>query len=262
MGDGARYRVRYQRGVLAPELLAVDELLVREPRRVLQASDRTTVVATTVGGRELVLKRFQDRTVPRALETLALGSRAARVWRGAARLEEAGFSAPEVVAALERRWLGMPLVSCAVTSFVPGPALDALWRECGGSARRRLLVAFAEWVQRLHAAGIYPQDLRAANVLVPTEAPARFVLVDLDRVRRYRRLSWRRRRKNLAQVYRSVGRGTLLAEKARFLRAYLGSPSAGDLRTLGAEIERLGRRKDAEYARRRATAAVAARRSG
>ncbi|HEY2386665.1 MAG TPA: lipopolysaccharide kinase InaA family protein [Candidatus Binatia bacterium] len=261
-GRGGRYVVRQQRGTLAPELLVADDLLAREPRRVLQASDRTTVVAVTLGGRELVVKRYQDRTVARALETLALGSRAARLWRGASRLAAAGFATPEVMAVLERCSLGIPLVSCAVTAFVPGPPLDALWRERAGTARRRLLVAFADWLRRLHAAGLYPQDLRAANVLVPSESPPTFVLVDLDRVRRYRRLSWRRRRKNLAQVYRSVGRGASLGEKARFLRAYLGPGAPAELRARGAGIERLGRRKDAEYARRRAIAAVAARRSG
>jgi len=261
VGESA-YVVRHQRGALAPELLAVDALLAREPRRVLQVSDRTTVVAVTVGGRDVVVKRYRDRTLARALETMALGSRAARLWRGADRLAAAGFVTPDVLAVLERRPFGVPLVSCAVTTFVPGLPLDVLWRERAGADRRRLLVAFADWVRRLHAAGLYPQDLRAANVLVPSESPPTFVLVDLDRVRRYRRLSWRRRRKNLAQVHRSVGRGASLADTARFLRAYLGPEAADELRARGAEIERLGRRKDAEYARRRTAAAVAARRSG
>jgi hypothetical protein len=177
-------------------------------------------------------------------------------------LRAAGFEAPEVVAVLERRRFGLPLVSCAVTTYVPGPALDALWRDRVGAARRRLMLAFADYLRRLHAAGVYPQDLRAANVLVASEEPTRFVLVDLDRIRRYRRLSWRRRRKNLVQVYRSAGRGASLAERARFLRSYLGRHAPGEVRAIGAEIERVGRMKDAEYARRRAAAAVAARRSG
>ena len=260
--EAVRYRIRRARGAVAPELLAVDVLLTREPRRVLQASARTTVVAITLEGRDLVLKRFRERTVAQILETLALGSGAARVWRGAERLRAAGFEAPEVVAVLERQRFGLPLVSCAVTSYVPGPPLDALWRDRAGAARRRLMLAFADYLRRLHAAGVYAQDLRAANVLVASEEPARFVLVDLDRVRHYRRLSWRRRRKNLVQVYRSAGRGASLAERARFLRRYLGRRAAGEVRALGAEIDRMGRMKDAEYARRRAAAAVAERRSG
>ncbi len=260
--EPGRYRVRRACGPVSPELLAVDALLAREPRRVLQSSARTLVAAVTLDGRELVLKRFLDRTWTRILETLALGSGAARLWRGAARLRQAGFEAPEVIAVLERYRFGLPLVSCAVTTYVPAPALDALWRDRAGMARRRLMVAFADYLRCLHVAGVYAQDLRAANVLVTSEEPARFVLVDVDRVRRYRHLSWRRRRKNLVQIYRSVGRAASLAERARFLRRYLARRVSGELRALGAEIDRVGRFKDAEYARRRIAGGVTARRSG
>jgi hypothetical protein len=164
---------------------------------------------------------------------------------------------------LERRRFGILLRSCAITRLIAGPGLDVLWRMRVGAARRRLSDAFADWLRALHAAGIYPQDLRAANVLVTGEDPPRFVLVDVDRVRRYRRVAWRRRRKNLVQVHRSVGRGASLAEAARFLRRYLGPAAAGRVRAVGAEIARRGRVKDAEYARRRAAvAAERARRSG
>jgi hypothetical protein len=243
------------------ELLAVDAVLAHDSTRVLQAGERTTVGAVTSGDMELVLKRFHERTLARILETLALGSGAARVWRGAARLGAAGFETPEILAVLERPRLGLPLWSCAIARRVAGPSLDTLWRTRAGAARRRLTLAFADYLRRLHAAGIYAQDLRGANVLVPSEDPPRFVLVDLDRVRRYRRLSWRRRRKNLVQIHRSVGRDAPLRDAVRFLRRYLGTPAPGALRRAGTEILRLATVKDAEYARRRSAAAAARARS-
>ncbi|TMA82847.1 MAG: hypothetical protein E6J72_01625 [Deltaproteobacteria bacterium] len=263
--DGC-YRVRRARVSLPDELLAVDAVLARADTHILQSGARTTVGAVTRDGAELVLKRFHEHTLARVLETLALGSGAARAWRGAARLADAGFEAPEIVAVLERRRLAVPIWSC---------------------------VAFADWVRRLHAAGIYPQDLRAANVLVPAEEPPRFVLVDVDRVRRYRRLSWRRRRKNLVQLARSVGRAASLREHVQFLRRYLTEPAGrladgapvarrlpgevgrdaghrrdrdapprGAVRRIGREIVRHADVKDAEYARRRSAAAAARARSG
>jgi len=290
--DGC-YRVRRARVSLPDELLAVDTVLARADTHILQSGARTTVGAVTRDGAELVLKRFHEHTLARVLETLALGSGAARAWRGAARLADAGFEAPEIVAVLERRRLAVPIWSCAVIRHVAGPSLDALWRTRGGGARRQLSVAFADWVRRLHAAGIYPQDLRAANVLVPAEEPPRFVLVDVDRVRRYRRLSWRRRRKNLVQLARSVGRAASLREHVRFLRRYLTEPAGrladgapvarrlpgevgrdaghrrdrdapprGAVRRIGREIVRHADVKDAEYARRRSAAAAARARSG
>jgi hypothetical protein len=262
VGAETRYRVRRARLAVGDDLLAVDAALAHGATRILQTGERTTVAAVTNGGADLVLKRFHERTLARVLETLALGSGAARVWKGAAVLRAAGFEAPEIVAVLERPRAGVPVWSCAVMRYVAGPSLDALWRARAGAARRRLTLAFADYLRRLHAAGIYSQDLRGANVLVPCEDPARFVLVDLDRVRRYRRLSWRRRRKNLAQVHRSVGRGAPLGEGIRFLHRYLGTPPACDVRRAGADILRLAERKDAEYARRRSAAAAAGARSG
>ncbi len=284
MAAEQRYCVRRARGSVPADLLAVDAVLARDDTRILQAGARTTVGAVTRDGAEIVLKRFHEHTLARVLETIALGSGAARAWRGAARLADAGFEAPEIVAVLERRRLAVPLWSCAVTRHVPGPSLDALWRMRAGDARRRLAMAFADWVRRLHAAGIYPQDLRGANVLVPSEDPPRFVLVDVDRVRRYRRLSWRRRRKNLVQVQRSVGRAASLRDRVRFLRRYLTETTAQStargvlpaartidrgvpprhraLRRIGLEIVRHADVKDAEYAHRRTAAAAARARSG
>lgn len=244
-----RYRVRRSRGPLPSELLAVDATLAGPQVRVLKASARTTVAALTVAGVDVVLKRFRDTGLVHAIEVLVLGSRAARVWNGAANLRGAGFPAPEVLAVLEAPVVGVPVRSCAVTRWVAGVQLDERWRASAGAERRRLTLALADYLRALHEAGIYPQDLRAANVLV--DGAMRFTLVDLDRVRRYRRLSWRRRRKNVVQVHRSVGRGAARTARLRFLRRYLGTPTRGELRRVVREILGESVRKDAEYARRR-----------
>lgn len=248
----ASYVVRH--GTPAPELLAVDGLLARPGTRVLKDGRRGTVAAVPTATGTLVLKRFREHTPLRIAVTLALGSSAHRVWQAAARMRAAGFPVPEPVAALERRRFGVPVESCAITHWVDGAALNDVWHARTGAARRALTIAFADYLRRLHAAGLYPQDLRAANLIVARENPPVFVLVDLDRVRRYPRLSWRRRRKNIVQVHRSVGRGAPRREALRFLRRYLDDPSGAELRRVGDEIVALGRRKDAEYARRRGKA--------
>ncbi len=250
------YAVRH--GAAGPALRAVDTLLAAPGTRILKAGSRATVAAVETAEGVLVVKRFRDDTPLRALVALALGSSAQRVWRASALMRDAGFTVPEPVAALEQRRFWVAVRSCSIARFVAGPPLDELWRARHGAARRALTIGFADYLRRLHAAGLYPQDLRAANVLVPTENPPVFVLVDLDRVRRYPRLSWRRRRKNVVQVHRSVGRGAPRRESLRFLQRYLGNPSAAELRRVAAEIVALGRRKDAEYARRRGDTATPA----
>jgi hypothetical protein len=250
----ACYRVRRAVGAVPDALLAVDALLAGTNVQILKDGSRTTVAALTLGDDALVVKRFRDRTLRDALVTVALGSGAVRAWTGAARLRAAGFPTPEILAVLERHRLGVPLCSCTVARRVPGVPLDELWRSRHGAPRRALTLAFADYVRGLHDAGVYPQDLRAPNVMVASEVPPTFVLVDLDRVRRYRRLSWRRRRKNIVQVHRSVGRGAAATVALRFLRRYLVGASRAELRRAAAEIARDGVMKDAEYARRRAAA--------
>lgn len=247
-----RYQVRH--GAVPPELRAIEAVLVAPATHVLKASPRVTVAIAPTADGPVVLKRFREHTLARVLATMALGSSAHRVWQAAALMRAAGFAVPEPVAALEDRRLGVALRSCALARWVEGPPLDEVWHARSGAARRSLTLAFADYLRRLHAAGLYPQDLRAANVLVTAENPPAFVLVDLDRVRRYGRLSWRRRRKNVVQVHRSVGRGAPRRESLRFLRRYLGDPPAAEVRRVAAEIAAMGRRKDAEYARRRGIA--------
>jgi hypothetical protein len=247
--EASLYAVRH--GAASPEVRAVEAVLAARSTRILKESPRVTVAVAATGDGRVVLKRFREHTLARLLETLALGSSAHRVWRAAGLLRAGGFAVPEPLAALERRAFGIPVRSCAVARWVEGPPLDEVWRARRGAARAALTLAFADYLRRLHAAGLYPQDLRAANVLVTAEHPPTFVLVDLDRVRHYARLSWRRRRKNVVQVHRSVGRGAPRREGLRFLRRYLGDPPAAELRRVAAEIVAMGRRKDAEYARRR-----------
>jgi hypothetical protein len=240
-----------RRGAIAAKLCAIEAVLGDPTTAVLKESERVTVARVGAGEHQLVLKRFREATPLRLLESFFVGSGALRVWRAAALLRTAGFRIPEPVAALEHRRFGVVLRSCAIARWVAGTPLDDVWRARRGRARRALALAFADYLRRLHAAGLYPQDLRAANVLVTSEHPPTFVLVDLDRVRRYRRLAWRRRRKNVVQVHRSVGRGASLGESVRFLKHYLGDPPRTELRRVAAEVAALGLRKDAEYARRR-----------
>lgn len=249
--ETAVYRVVRASAPVPADLLDADAILASARARILKESPRTTVAAVTLAATDLVLKRFRETGVVRLFEVLALGSHAMRVWTGAARLRDAGFAAPEIVAVLERRRFGICTDSCAVARWVPGEPLDQVWRASHGARRRALTVAFADYLRRLHLARLYPQDLRGANVLVVEGPDPVFVLVDLDRVRRHRSLSWRRRRKNVVQVHRSVGRGAPRAARLRFLRRYLGAPSRAELRRAVTEIVELSRIKDAEYARRR-----------
>ena len=66
--------------------------------------------------------------------------------------------------------------------------------------------------------------------------PESMVLVDLDRVRVYRHLSWQRKLKNLVQVEFSLRGQSRFAERLTFLRAYLGPVDRAELVRTAREI--------------------------
>jgi hypothetical protein len=77
-------------------------------------------------------------------------------------------------------------------------------------------------VRALHAQGIYHADLKSNNVLVREKNGAGwiFYFIDLDRVVFKRRLSFRERSNNLAQINASVADCITFADRVRFFRVY------------------------------------------
>jgi tRNA A-37 threonylcarbamoyl transferase component Bud32 len=86
-----------------------------------------------------------------------------------------------------------------------------------------LVKAFGRFVGDLHRRGIYHGDMKAVNVFVMRAADGTFGfrLVDYDRVRFGRRVSRRRRVKNLAQIAASVAVLVTKTDRLRFFRAYV-----------------------------------------
>ena len=205
--------------------LGEPEKLIWSPTTwMFQTSNRTMVARVDLGGEMLVLKLFFRATVLDRLESLFLGPRAVRVATNIERMRSAGFLTPELVAVLEQKPRFALGKSCAVTRLLKGGArADKLWLQLSRGERLRAAALFGEFLRLLHTRGVYPQDTRARNFLVVRHGEEwQFVLVDLDRVRVYRELNWRRRIKNLVQIEEELRQVSRASERLAFLRAYLG----------------------------------------
>lgn len=224
-----------------------EALLARSDAFFLKRRDAgRTVGLVAVGGAPLVVKLYEEDGVVDALERLLLGSAAARAARGIARMGKVGLPAPELVAALETALFATPRRSVLVTRAVAGERADQARERLPDEQRVRFAARLGDYVRELHRRGAYPQDLGMTNLIAAAEGDGwRWVLVDLDRVRLYRRLSWRRRRKNLVQIERSLRRGWSEEERAAFFAGYLGSPNGDEIARLASEVSAAGRRKDA-----------------
>ena len=233
-----------------------DRLLTRPDCEVVKLQPKVAVGTITTPAGRLFVKRYNVFAWRVALASLWGLSPALAAWHAARALRARGFSTPEALAAVEVRRAGVLRKSFFVTREVPG-ALTAnrCWQAILGepdagrrrAGRRALARALGDLFRRLHAAGVYHNDLKDVNVLVsgPPGDP-RCVLLDLERVRVLRRVGRRRRVKNLMQLARTLGPQASATDRLRFLGAYLGDGGGrAERRTWARAVGQAAARKDA-----------------
>ncbi len=212
-----------------------DRLLTHPRCRIVKFQSKVAVGAIDSAIGPLYVKRYNRHAWRVVLGTLRRPSPAFTAFANARELAARGFAVPEVVAAVEFRYGGFCTRSFFVTRTVENAdTADLHWQairaQPDAAARRRDRRAFAlglgDLFRRLHAAGVYHNDLKDVNVLV-RGAPAApgWVLLDLERVQFRTALDARRRTKNLVQLERTLGRASSRSDRLRFLRAYLGPES-------------------------------------
>ncbi len=164
-------------------------------------------------------------------------------------LREAGIGCPEVVALGEDRrqafvLLGDESAMTELRAFLPTLSSDEECRCLAGALGRELA--------RMHDAGFDHPDLFAKHILVsPRGATYRFCILDWQRARRRRAVSWRLRCRDLA-VLDATLHGALASARLRLrcLHAYVRALSVQEGRPLGRlarqihrQAERLGKKR-------------------
>lgn len=182
----------------------------------------------------IYLKRYNTFSWRNRVGSLFQVSRALKSLNGAAILSESGIRTARPLAAVDSRSWGMLDKSFFLSEEIKdGKPADAYWRETllpmkgkEGTRRRKLFLrGIGELFRSLHRQNVYHNDLKDANILVCPDSNAaseHYYLLDLEGVRRYRRLNRRRQTKNLVQLNRTLGRYLRPTDKLRFLESYLG----------------------------------------
>ncbi|HXV83530.1 MAG TPA: lipopolysaccharide kinase InaA family protein [Candidatus Binatia bacterium] len=184
--------------------------------------------------RTAYLKRYNAFSWRYRFGSLFRSSGALRSLKGAAILAESGIRTARPLAAVDSRSWGMLSRSFFLSEEIEnGKTVDLYWREElltikgkeGLRRRRRFLRGMGELFDSLHRQAIYHNDLKDANILVRPDSNGsseHFYLLDLEGIRRYQKLSWRRRVKNLVQLNRTLGQYLGATDKLRLLESYLG----------------------------------------
>lgn len=214
-----------------------DRLLARRDCRIVKDQKKIKVgrLSLTIGGqaRQIYIKRYNAFSLRYRLGSLMASSGAVKSLRGAAVLRGAGIRTARPVAAVETRRMGMLTKSFFVTEEISGgKTADTYWLEdlapapaCNRWQRRRsFLRGLAFEFRSLHAASIYHNDLKDANIIAvahPDGFSHIFYLLDLEGVHRCARLSEKRRVKNLVQINRTLGRHIRNSARLYFMKHYL-----------------------------------------
>jgi heptose I phosphotransferase len=214
-----------------------------------------TVYCGRVGGEELFLKHFHPQSAGQRLARAVGLSDACREMRLSRHLNAHGVAAPRALAAACAdgvEWVA----TVALKNVEAATDWHARQLERGPAGRRevqRAIVALAQLVGRMHAAGVIHRDLHCGNILVRTDTPApAVVLTDLHRAHKRRTLSRRARAANLAHLLHDRRGHTTRTERLRFLKHYLAASQArGTLRGWQTMVEAFAERHTArQHARR------------
>jgi hypothetical protein len=230
--------------------------LIKDQRKVTVGVARALPGSTADTGTGVIyVKRYNVFSRRVQLASLWQRSPALRAWQGTQLLTRAGFSTATPLAAVEYRRWGMLTKSFFLTVDVDEAIpVDQYWWElqrASRSERRTFIQALARLFAELHAAGVYHNDLKDANVLV-RRGPGghECFLLDVECVQQSSVVPPRRRVKNLVQLHRTVGRLANMRENLYFLHCYLEKDVAsGGART--AHIRRRWRRAVCTQARRK-----------
>ena len=182
----------------------------------------------------IYIKRYNAFSLRNRLASIFTPSGGVKSLRGAAILFRNGIATAKPIAAFEDRLWGAVTRSFFLAEEIEGGVtVDSLWREtlsrqatpAGIRSRQAFLTSLGSLFHALHSQGVYHNDLKDANILVRPDSSGRgelFYLLDLEGIRRYRKLNRRRRIKNLVQLHRTLGQYLRRPDKLRFLASYLG----------------------------------------
>jgi len=226
---------------LVDRLADSDRLLADPACQIIKDQKKITVGRLTlgVGGAipyQIYIKRYNVFSLRHRLVSPFVMSGALRALHGATVLRRWKIPSVAPLGAVERRYWGVLAKSFFISEEVTGgKTVDAYWRDhlrclpgvAGRQQRREFLVRLGDLFQMLHGRAIYHNDLKDANILAARrQQTTAFFLLDLEGVRQYRRLSEKRRVKNLVQLHRTLGRYLRQADKLVLLKHYLGNSYA------------------------------------
>jgi tRNA A-37 threonylcarbamoyl transferase component Bud32 len=208
-------------------IITVHHAALRSGEGVLKDSHRNAVTSVRHGNDWLCVKEYRSHGLPDRIKDRLRGSRVRRAWKGTRHLRKHGIAAPEAVSQVEQDGK-----SYLVTRFINSAvALNLLLHErfsgrldrAEVAAKRTMVKQLGQWLRSIHDLGIYHDDWSTKNILATQHNEKwTFHMLDMESVLPRKRLTYRRRIKNLGQIS-DAPFGITRTDRMRFLLAYAGA---------------------------------------
>lgn len=175
--SGLRAVRRTERAAMLPVLEQADALI--DQGHLYKTGGAASVARVEVGGRSLVLKRYNIKNTVHWFKRFWRPSRAWHSWIEGHRLEFLGFATPRPLAVLEKRVMGMRSRAYLVTEYADGPDLIESFAPYVDSAEvpEAQLQALLSLLQQLIRERISHGDLKGHNLFWQD---GQWSLIDLD----------------------------------------------------------------------------------
>jgi tRNA A-37 threonylcarbamoyl transferase component Bud32 len=186
--------------------------------------------------RQVYLKHFLSRSSLDYIKSIFRGSRAKRALKAELMLARNGFDVPTAIAIVEygngffhtesfAATLGLADIKSALRLVSETGEISTREQLSG---RRELIRLFGRTIGRMHASNIFHGDLRLNNVLLRREGGNwRFFFLDNERTRKFNKLPFRCRVKNLVQLNMTPPSIVSKTDRMRFFREYRAETGTG-----------------------------------
>ena len=229
---------------------------------VLKETPKEVVSFTTLNHRgeqrKVLIKEARFIGLWNRLRYCFFKTRAKRYWIAARGLKVRGVATPDAIACIENRSFGLPLQTILLMEFVDQAyelndyvlkRFSTTVSPQDAHVKNRFIKVCALRLRDLHEKGIYHADLKSNNILVKENRSDswEFYFIDLDSVAFCRKLSFKKRSNNLAQINASIADCMTVSDRLLFFKTYArGTLLLKESKRYFQRIMEIGRKKNTQ----------------
>lgn len=159
--------------------------LLMSQGKVLKRGNTCFVCQAQINGKQVVIKRYNNKGFWHSLRQTLQGSRARRCWLQGHRFDDLRIPTAEPLAFIEKTRGGLVYCSYIINEFVDGVKFDKFLRDLSRieSEQTQMFERVEAIIRHMEQYRITHGDLKPANILITPEGPT---LIDLDSTRVHR----------------------------------------------------------------------------